>query len=130
MTTTVAAVATQGESKDDDEGEKERDDIRQERHKERARQRNIERAAPERQSKLNRERERDISEQIALGLPAKSSATGEGLFDQRLFNQAGGVQSGRLARYRWVRRKRIRHPIGRKEHTRRRIRRTDPCPAT
>jgi len=74
--------------------EREREEMRAERHKERARQRNIERAAPERQSKLNRERERDISEQIALGLPAKSSATGEGLFDQRLFNQSRGMDSG------------------------------------
>ena len=41
------------------------------------------RAAPERRAKLDRNRERDISEQIALGIPAKTSATGEGLFDAR-----------------------------------------------
>merc|ERR1719290_666945 len=73
-------------SKDDEE--KERDDLRYERHKERARQRNLERAAPERRSKLERERERDVSEQIALGLPAKSTTSGEGMFDARLFNQS------------------------------------------
>merc|ERR1712111_177318 len=41
-------------SKDDEE--KERDELRYERHKERARQRNLDRAAPERRSKLERER--------------------------------------------------------------------------
>jgi len=79
-------------SKDDEE--KERDDLRYERHKERARQRNLERAAPERRSKLERERDRDVSEQIALGLPAKTVTSGEGLFDARLFNQSKGMDSG------------------------------------
>jgi len=80
-------------SKKDDE-ERERDELRQDRHRERARQRNLDRAAPERRSKLERGRERDVSEQIALGLPAKTSASGEGLFDSRLFNQSAGVNSG------------------------------------
>jgi len=77
-----------------EDAEMERDELRDERHKDRARQRNIERAAPERQSKLQRDRERDISEQIALGLPAKTAATGEGMFDARLFNQSRGMDSG------------------------------------
>jgi len=77
-----------------DEGEKERDEMRYERHKDRARQRNLERAAPERRSKLEKERERDISEQIALGMPAKSTTSGEGMFDARLFNQSKGMDSG------------------------------------
>ena len=68
--------------------------MRYERHKDRARQRNIERAAPDRRSKLNREQERDISEQIALGMPAKTTTTGEGMFDARLFNQSRGMDSG------------------------------------
>merc|ERR1712045_321112 len=76
-------------------GERERDDLRNERHRDRARQRNIDRAAPERRSKLERGRERDISEQIALGIPAKTAgASGEGLFDSRLFNQSRGLGSG------------------------------------
>jgi len=79
-------------SKDDEE--KERDELRYERHKERARQRNLDRAAPERRSKLERERDRDVSEQIALGLPAKTVTSGEGLFDARLFNQSKGMDSG------------------------------------
>ena len=81
-----------GGAKDDTEAE--RDDLRKERHQERARQRNIDRAAPDRRSKLDRDRERDVSEQIALGLPAKTAATGEGMFDARLFNQSRGMDSG------------------------------------
>jgi SNW domain-containing protein 1 len=81
-----------GKGKDDEELE--RDDVRNERHRERARQRNLDRAAPDRRSKLDRNRERDVSEQIALGLPAKTSTTGEGLFDARLFNQSAGMNSG------------------------------------
>jgi SNW domain-containing protein 1 len=73
---------------------KERDDIRAERHRERARDRNLARAAPDKRSKLQRERERDISEQIALGMPAKTSMGGEAQFDQRLFNTTKGMDSG------------------------------------
>merc|ERR1719410_3388822 len=62
--------------------------------KDRARQRNLERAAPERRSKLEKERDRDISEQIALGMPAKTTTSGEGMFDARLFNQSKGMDSG------------------------------------
>ena len=76
--------------------ERERDELRQERHKERSRMRNLDRAAPDRRSKLERNRERDISEQIALGLPARAAqgASGDGLFDSRLFNQSKGISSG------------------------------------
>ena len=53
------------------------------------------RAAPDKRSRLQRERERDISEQIALGLPAKSIPnSGEAQFDQRLFNTSKGMDSG------------------------------------
>ena len=76
--------------------ERERDELRQERHKERQRQRNIDRAAPDRRSKLERNRERDISEQIALGLPARAAqgTSGDAIFDSRLFNQSKGLSSG------------------------------------
>ena len=77
-----------------DDGEKERDELRRERHQDRQRQRNIERAAPERRGKLEKERERDISEQIALGLPQKTNNTGEAMFDARLFNQSKGMDTG------------------------------------
>ena len=65
---------------------KERDDLRHERHKERERDRRIARAAPERRAKLERSRDRDVTEQIALGKPA-GAPSHEALFDQRLFNQ-------------------------------------------
>ncbi|CAG9789983.1 unnamed protein product [Diatraea saccharalis] len=71
----------------------ERDKLRAERHKERQRERNLARAAPDKRSKLVKDRERDISEQIALGLPAKSQG-GESMFDQRLFNNSKGMDSG------------------------------------
>ena len=38
--------------------------------------------------------ERDISEQIALGMPARASASGETMYDQRLLNQTRGMDSG------------------------------------
>lgn len=83
--------------KDKDNDRAERDDLRYERHKERARQRNLDRAAPDRRSKLDRNRERDVSEQIALGLPAKAAqggTSGDAAFDSRLFNQSGGLGTG------------------------------------
>lgn len=73
---------------------RERDEIREQRHRERARDRNLARAAPDKRSKLQKERERDISEQIALGMPAKTQFGGEGQFDQRLFNTTKGMDSG------------------------------------
>lgn len=77
-----------------DEEEREREMLRQDRHKERARERNLARAAPDKRSKLQRERERDISEQIALGMPARGVGSGETQFDQRLFGQAQGLGQG------------------------------------
>merc|ERR1711953_1660070 len=68
---------------------KERDQIRKERHDQRARERNIARAAPGKQKELRSMEDRDVSEQIALGVPAKK--TGDGLFDQRLFGQNKGL---------------------------------------
>lgn len=39
-------------------------------------------------------RERDITEQIALGLPQRTAGGGDAQFDQRLFNQSRGMDSG------------------------------------
>lgn len=72
----------------------EREQLRQDRHKERARERNLARAAPDKRSKLQRERERDISEQIALGMPARGVSSNETQFDQRLFGQNQGLGQG------------------------------------
>nr|NVI70207.1 Bx42 [Cucujiformia] len=60
-----AGIRVAPSEKNVDDEEKERDMLRQDRHKERARERNLARAAPDKRSKLQRERERDISEQIA-----------------------------------------------------------------
>lgn len=73
---------------------RERDELRAERHRERVRERNLSRAAPDKRSKVQKERERDISEQIALGMPAKMLNNGETLFDQRLFNTSKGMDTG------------------------------------
>jgi hypothetical protein len=53
-------------------------------------ERNIARSRPDKLEKLKRDKERDISEKIALGLPdSRSRASGETQFDSRLFNQTG-----------------------------------------
>ncbi|XP_015750858.1 PREDICTED: SNW domain-containing protein 1-like, partial [Acropora digitifera] len=72
---------------DRSEEERERDKLRHDRHKERERAHRISKAAPDKRSKLQRDKERDISEQIALGL-ASAPASQEALYDQRLFNQS------------------------------------------
>uniref|UniRef100_A0A1L8DHE4 Putative mrna splicing factor/ chromatin binding snw family nuclear protein n=1 Tax=Nyssomyia neivai TaxID=330878 RepID=A0A1L8DHE4_9DIPT len=89
-----AGIRVPGESEAANPDSRERDELRAERHRDRARDRNIARAAPDKRSKLQRERERDISEQIALGMPAKTHAGSETQFDQRLFNTSKGMDSG------------------------------------
>uniref|UniRef100_A0A8C4PY91 SNW domain-containing protein 1 n=1 Tax=Eptatretus burgeri TaxID=7764 RepID=A0A8C4PY91_EPTBU len=72
----------------------ERDEIRLERHKERQHDRNIARAGPDKRSKLQRDQDRDISEQIALGQPNARLNNNEVQYDQRLFGQTRGMDSG------------------------------------
>ena len=72
----------------------ERDEIRRERHRERQRDKNISRAAPDKRNKLERDRERDISEQIALGVANPRAGGAEVTFDQRLFNNQKGLGTG------------------------------------
>ena len=79
---------------DDDDEVAERDEIRRDRHKDRIRDKNIARAAPDKRTRLERERERDISEQIALGVANPRINSNEVQFDQRLFNQSKGIGSG------------------------------------
>jgi len=78
----------------DDEARRRRDDIRDERRRERERERRLEarHAHGYKRSKLTRDKDRDISEKIALGM-AKVSG-GEAMYDQRLFNQDTGTQAG------------------------------------
>ena len=64
-------------------GAEDRDALRYERHKDRARERNLARAAPDKRNKLSRDKERDISEKIALGMPSASTSGGDTQFDSR-----------------------------------------------
>ncbi|CAO2587043.1 SNW domain-containing protein 1 [Lemmus lemmus] len=72
---------------------RERDEIRHDRRKERQHDRNLSRAAPDKRSKLQRNENRDISEVIALGVPNPRTSN-EVQYDQRLFNQTKGMDSG------------------------------------
>lgn len=73
----------------------ERDELRRSKKFERRRERNLMRAAPERRAKIKAmDADRDISEQIALGLPSKKKGTKEIVYDQRLFNQSSGLDTG------------------------------------
>eukprot|EP00347_Sterkiella_histriomuscorum_P004365 403360736 len=79
------------EEKDLEEAKKERDDLRYQRKREIERDRRME-VAGKKKSKTTRDEERDISEKIALGQAQPTSR--EAMFDQRLFNQASGLDSG------------------------------------
>ena len=76
-----------------DAEEKERDKLRQERQRDRKREQALANSNADRKGKMAG-RERDITEQIALGLPQKTAGGGEAQFDQRLFNQSRGMDSG------------------------------------
>ncbi|XP_062502914.1 SNW domain-containing protein 1-like isoform X2 [Corticium candelabrum] len=76
----------------DDEA-REREKLRHERHKDRERDRRIARAGHERRTKLEQQRDRDVSEKIALGMPSNAKNQ-ESMYDQRLFNQSKGLDSG------------------------------------
>ncbi|XP_029453530.1 SNW domain-containing protein 1 isoform X3 [Rhinatrema bivittatum] len=72
---------------------RERDEIRHDRRKERQHDRNLSRAAPDKRSRLQRNEERDVSELVALGVPNPRTSS-EVQYDQRLFNQSKGMDSG------------------------------------
>ncbi|KAM7332043.1 hypothetical protein ACRRTK_008751 [Alexandromys fortis] len=86
-----AGIKTHVEKEDGEA--RERDGIRRDRRKERQHDRNLSRAAPEKRSKLQRNENRDISEVIALGVPNPPTSN-EVQYDQRLFNQTKGMDSG------------------------------------
>lgn len=77
---------------DESDEVRERDEVRHERAREREREKRIAAAAPDKRNRLMRDRERDVSERVALGMPATN--TGGGGFDSRLFNQSEGMDSG------------------------------------
>jgi SNW domain-containing protein 1 len=77
-----------------DEAAREREEARRERRREAEKQLRQSRMGAERRLQMMaREQGRDISEKIALGL-AKPSASGESMYDSRLFNQSSGFAAG------------------------------------
>ncbi|KAG1960371.1 chromatin protein family [Pimephales promelas] len=88
-----AGVKSHGDKSGEETEVRERDEIRHERRRERQHDRNISRAAPDKRSKLQRDQDRDISELIALGQPNPRTSS-EAQYDQRLFNQSKGLDSG------------------------------------
>lgn len=82
------------ESGSESDGIRERRRARQERQREEERKMQRSRMGAERKAQvMAREMDRDISEKMALGL-AKPTATGEAMYDSRLFNRASGFDSG------------------------------------
>ncbi|XP_015205904.1 SNW domain-containing protein 1 [Lepisosteus oculatus] len=88
-----AGIKGHGDKGAEDGEVRERDEIRHDRRKERQHERLISRAAPDKRSKLQRDQDRDISEIIALNLPNPRPSS-EAQYDQRLFNQNKGMDSG------------------------------------
>ncbi|CAA6659836.1 unnamed protein product [Spirodela intermedia] len=87
------------ETKEEREQRLEREKIREERRRERERERRLEakEAAMGRKSKTTRDRDRDVSEKVALGMASTGEGrAGEVMYDQRLFNQDKGMDSGLL----------------------------------
>lgn len=83
----LAQVAAK-ETEEERRARLERERLREERRLEREREHRLEAMG----RKVRSAEERDISEKIALGIPVQRSQ--ESLFDQRLFNQTGGLDSG------------------------------------
>ncbi|KAL1804850.1 hypothetical protein ACET3Z_027918 [Daucus carota] len=85
------------ETKEEREDRLRREKIREERRRERERERRLEAkdAAMGKKSKITRDRDRDISEKVALGMASAGGARGgEVMYDTRLFNQEKGMDSG------------------------------------
>uniref|UniRef100_A0A0N4Y1P3 SKIP_SNW domain-containing protein n=1 Tax=Nippostrongylus brasiliensis TaxID=27835 RepID=A0A0N4Y1P3_NIPBR len=81
---------------DEDEAVKAREEVRRDRLDDIRKERNIARNRPEKVDKLMRDRDRDISEKIVLGLPDAKVRSSETQFDQRLFDQNKGLDSGAM----------------------------------
>ncbi|KAI3960950.1 hypothetical protein MKW98_019151 [Papaver atlanticum] len=86
------------ESREEREERLKREKIREDRKRERERERRLEAkdAATGKKSKITRDRDRDVSEKVALGMANTGVANrgGEIMYDQRLFNQDKGMDSG------------------------------------
>ncbi|KAK7331026.1 hypothetical protein VNO77_25235 [Canavalia gladiata] len=83
------------ETREEREERLQREKIREERRRERERERRLEAkdAAMGKKSKITRDRDRDISEKVALGMASTKQGT-EVMYDERLFNQEKGISSG------------------------------------
>jgi SNW domain-containing protein 1 len=79
-------------TEEEEEAKKERDMFRYINKREQERERRIE-VARSKKSKTARDEERDVSEKIALG-QAQPTMSKESMYDQRLFNQTSGLESG------------------------------------
>ena len=84
------------ETREEREERLQREKIREERRQERERERRLEAKdqAMGKKSKITRDRDRDISEKVALGMASVGAGRGEVMYDQRLFNQDKGMESG------------------------------------
>jgi len=87
----AAAPAKDGEDGKDADDRKQRMEVLKERQREIERDQRLELAG--KKNKRGREEDRDVSERIALGQAAQPSSS-EAMFDQRLFNQSAGMDSG------------------------------------
>ncbi|PIO77503.1 SKIP/SNW domain protein [Teladorsagia circumcincta] len=86
----------QERDEDEDEAVKAREEVRRDRLDDIRKERNIARNRPDKVDKLMRDRDRDISEKIVLGLPDAKVRSSETQFDQRLFDQNKGLDSGAM----------------------------------
>lgn len=78
-----------------DEGVVDRNELRRDRARDRARERKVDRTAGDNKLRGARDKDRDVSEKIALGMPnPRATANSESQFDQRLFNQNSGLDTG------------------------------------
>ncbi|KAL2641422.1 hypothetical protein R1flu_009009 [Riccia fluitans] len=94
---TVSKEERQRETKEEREERLKREAIREDRRRERERERRLEARDGHtgKKSKLTRDRDRDVSEKVALGMATTGrNAGGEIMYDQRLFNQEQGMESG------------------------------------
>ncbi|KAI4377765.1 hypothetical protein MLD38_015343 [Melastoma candidum] len=84
------------ETREEREERLQREKIREERRRERERERRLEAKdiAMGKKSKITRDRDRDISEKVALGMASTAGKSGEVMYDQRLFSQDKGMDSG------------------------------------
>lgn len=88
--------ADERETREEREERRRRDEIREERRRERERERRLEElnAHGGKRSKITRDRDRDVSERVALGQANTGARSAEAMYDQRLFNQDQGLDSG------------------------------------